>query len=82
MYDFHKVDDPPNANSRSMEFQNSFFLPGRRDLLKFIHRRKAVKRNKERESELLHSPPPPLPQTSLDKSSKDVATSHILLITS
>jgi len=44
MYSFHKVEDAPNASPRSMEFQNEFFIPGRKDLLKKIQRRKTVKR--------------------------------------
>jgi len=51
MYNFHKVEDLPHSNNKSMEFSNSFFLPGRKDLLKKIHRRKTVKRSKEDEEE-------------------------------
>jgi len=45
MYNFHKVEDAPNANPRSMEFQNEYFVPGRMDLLKKIQRRKTTKRS-------------------------------------
>jgi hypothetical protein len=44
MYNFHKVEDQPNSPNKSMEFSNPNFLPGRKDLLKRINRRKTVKR--------------------------------------
>lgn len=44
MYGFHKVDDPTGVNSKHFEFKNSNFVPGKKDLLKKIERRKAVKR--------------------------------------
>lgn len=55
MYNFHKVEDLPHSNNKSMEFSNPFFLPGRKDLLKKIHRRKTLKRNKgDEDEERLH----------------------------
>jgi len=51
MYNFHKLEDQPNSPNKSMEFKNNFFLPGRKDLLKKIHRRKTVKRNMKEEEE-------------------------------
>lgn len=45
MYGFHKVDDPTGVNSKHFEFKNSNFIPGKKELLKRIERRKAVKRS-------------------------------------
>lgn len=44
MYGFHKVEDPTGTNNKHFEFKNINFVPGRRELLKKIERRKAVKR--------------------------------------
>jgi hypothetical protein len=51
MYGFHKVDDPSGNNSKHFEFKNSNFVPGRRELLKKIERRKAVKRSTKNNEE-------------------------------
>lgn len=51
MYNFHKVEDHPHSANKSMEFKNPYFLPGRKDLLKKIHRRKTVKRSKEEDDD-------------------------------
>lgn len=51
MYGFHKVDDPTGTNNKHFEFKNVNFVPGKRDLLKKIERRKAVKRATRNEDE-------------------------------
>jgi len=51
MYNFHKVEDAPNANPRSMEFRNEFFLPGRKDLLNKIKRRETTERSNGKSEE-------------------------------
>lgn len=61
MYGFHKVDDPTGADTKHFEFRNPNFVPGRKELLKRIERRKAVKRTTRKDD---------------DPAGKHVATGH------
>ena len=45
MYGFHKVDDPTGQNPKHYEFRHPYFVPGNRELLRKIERRKTSKRN-------------------------------------
>jgi hypothetical protein len=51
MYGFHKVDDPTGADTKHFEFKNPNFIPGRKELLKKIERRKAVKRTTRKDDD-------------------------------
>jgi hypothetical protein len=51
MYGFHKVDDPTGADTKHFEFKNPNFIPGKKELLKRIERRKAVKRSTRKDDD-------------------------------
>lgn len=51
MYGFHKVDDPTGQNPKHFEFKHPNFVPGRKELLRRIERRKTSKRSTKTEDE-------------------------------
>lgn len=83
MYGFHKVDDPTGQNPKHFEFKHPNFVPGKKELLRKIERRKTSKRSTKTDDEpnaknnkpatpVTASSPSPVPSPAVAAANNDI----------